>query len=242
MIKKLFVGTFLFALLCLTMVASAWAQIRVPGVVPGNEFTYELTSFWSSSDPSAAIPQNLLDMNKTDYYRVIISNVTGAVVTTQSLWHFTNGTETSTSGTINVDTGASSPPGAFWAIVAGGLGANDLLHPGGTDGITVNETVNRNYTSVVRETDHFLLTYQGSDSSNYIEHVDYYFDQETGMLVQLSDAKVYSSPAETVTIFWKIKDSNVWAVPEFSSVLILPLLMAATLLIAIAYRKKRTEH
>jgi hypothetical protein len=240
MIKKQSVTTFLLVLLCLTMVGNAWAQVRAPGVAQGNVFTYDVTSFWSSSDPNAAIPANLLDMNKTDYYQVTIAAVSGAVVTTQSLWHFTNGTETSATGTINVDTGVSN--GGFWAIVAGNLGVNDILHPSGQDGITVNETVNRNYAGVARETNHLILTYQGNDDSNFIEHVDYYFDKETGMLVQLSDAKVYSNPAETTTISWKIKDSNVWAVPEFPSVLILPLLMTATLLVVIVCKRKRAGH
>jgi hypothetical protein len=211
MIKKLSVAAFLLVLLCFTMAGRAWAQIRVPGVVPGNTFTYDVTAFWSSNDPSAAIPADLLDINKTEYYRVIITAVSGADITTQSLWHFTNGTETSTAGTINVDTGVSS--GGFWAIVAGGLSVNDVLHPSGQDRITVNETIMRNYGGVERETNHLILTLQGNDTGgDYIEHVDYYFDKQTGMLVQLSDAKVYSNPTETITKFWKIKDSNVWVV------------------------------
>jgi hypothetical protein len=237
MIRKLSIAAFFFVLLSLTMVGRAWAQARVPGVVQGDVFTYDITSFWSSSDPNATIPANLLDINKTDYYQVTIDAVSGTVVTTRSLWAFTNGTETSTAGTIDVNTGASN--GGFWAIVAGDLGVNDLLHPGGQDGITVNETVSRNYTSGARETDQLILTYQGSDgNNNYVEHVDYYFDKDTGMIVQLNDVKSYSSPAETIQTFWKIKSSSVWAVPEFPSVLSLPLFTAATLLAALAYRKK----
>jgi hypothetical protein len=58
------------------------------------------------------------------------------------------------------------------------------------------------------------------------------------MLVQLNDAKVYSSPTKTVTRFWKITESNVWVVPEFPSALILPLFMMATLIAVIAYKKR----
>lgn len=216
MIKKLSTATFLLVLLCLTMVGRAWAQTRIPGVVSGNTFTYDVSASWSSSDPSASIPADLLDTNKTEYYRVTIVAVSGAEITTQSLWHFTNGTETSTMGTINVETGISS--GGFWAIVAGGLSVNDLLHPSGQDRITVNGTVIWNYTGGARETNHLMLTIQDSDSGgNYVEHVDYYFDRQTGMLVQLSDTKVYSNPTTTITRFWKIKESNVWVVPGSTS-------------------------
>jgi hypothetical protein len=86
-----------------------------------------------------------------------------------------------------------------------------------------------------------MLTYQGSDNTNSVEYVDYYFDKQTGMLVELRDTTTYSNPIKTITKFWKIKDSNVWVVPEFPSVLILPLFMIATLLAVIAYKKKRTS-
>jgi len=240
MIKKLSIATFLLVLLCLTMVGRAWAQIRVPGVVQGNTFTYDVTAFWSSDDPSATIPAYLLEMNNTEYYRVTITavaitGVSGAEITTQNVWHFKNGTETSTTGTINLETGIST--GGFWAIVAGNLGVNDLLHPSGQNKITVNETVMRDYAGVERETNHLMLMFLRSDDGNSVEHVDYYFDKQTGMLVQLNDVTSYTNPRKTVTIFWKIKDSNVWVVPEFPSVLILPLFMIATLLAVIAYKK-----
>jgi hypothetical protein len=240
MMKKLPVAAFLMVLLCLTMVGSAWAQIRLPGVFPGNTFTYDVSASWSSNDPSAAIPSELLDINKTEYYKVTIGTVTGADVTTQSLWRFTNGTEMNITLTINLETGIySGPETGFWAVVAGGLSVNDLLHPNGRDYITVNQTVTRDYAGVARETNQLILTLQGSDSGgDYVEHVNYYFDKQTGMLVQLNDAKVYSNPAKTITRLWKIKESNVWVVPEFPSALILPLLMMATLIAVIAYKKR----
>jgi hypothetical protein len=240
MTKKIITATFLLALLCVTMIGSVRAQTRIPGVFQGNTFTYDVNAFWSSNDPSAVAPADLLDINKTEYYRVTITAVSGAEITTQSVWHFTNGTETSTVGTINVETGVTN--GGFWAIVAGNLGVNDRLHPSGSNYITVNETGTRDYLGGARETNHLILNLQGSDTGgDYVEYVDYYFDKITGMLVQLNDAKVYSSPTMTITTFWKIKDSNVWVVPEFPSTLIVPLLMAITMLAVIVYKKKHAS-
>jgi hypothetical protein len=241
MIKKLSIVTILLVLLCFTIVGRAWAQTRVPGVVQGNVFTYDVTSFWSSSDQSATIPENLLDINKTEFYRVTITEVSGAEITTQNTWHFTNGTETSTIGTVNVEAGGSS--GGFWAIVAANLRANDLVHPYGQDAITVNETIIRAYPGGERETNHFTVNYQGDDETYgyYTEEGDCYFDRKTGMLVELYDKASFVSANIESAVLWKIKDSNVWVVPEFPSVLILPLFMIATLLAAIVYKKKRAS-
>jgi hypothetical protein len=236
MTKKLLTATFLLVLLGFAMIGSVKAQTRIPGVYQGNVFTYDVTAYWSSNDQNAVVPADLLDINKTEYYQVTITAVSGSEITTQSVWHFTNGTETSTVGTINVETGAAN--GGFWTIVAGNLGVNDRLHPSGPNYITVNETVIWNYTGGARETNHLILTLQNSDASgDYMEYVDYYFDKQTGMLVQLNDATVYSNPTTTETRFWKIKDSNVWVVPEFPSALIMPLLMAITMLAVIVCKK-----
>jgi hypothetical protein len=219
MMKKTAIAAFLLVLLFLTMIGTASAQTRLPGVFPGNTFTYDVSASWSSTDPNAAIPSDLLDINKTEYYRVTITSVVSADVSTQSVWRFTNGTEISLNGTINVETGISSGDiGAFWAIVAGNLNVNDQVHPSGRDFITVNETATRNYTSGPRETNHLILSLSGSDTGgDYIEYVNYYFDKLTGMLVQLSDVKVYSNPSQTISKYWKIKDSNVGLIPEPTS-------------------------
>ncbi len=236
MIKKSFLAAFLLALLSPTIVGRAWAQTRMPGVVGGNSFTYEVTSFWSSSEPNATIPTKLADINQTEYFQAFIMGVTGADVFLLNKWHFKNGTETSSDGTVNLETGNST--GGFWAIIAANLGVNELLHPAGQDMITVNATVMMNYTGGQRETNHLMLTYLADDFGNSIENVEYYFDKQTGMLVQLRDTTSGDSQNQTTTIFWKIKESNVWVVPEFQSILVLPLFLITTLLAVIAYKKK----
>jgi hypothetical protein len=238
MTKKLLTATFFLVLLGFAMVGSVKAQTRIPGVYQGNVFTYDVTASWSSNDPNAVVPADLLDINKTEYYQVTITAVSGSEITTQSVWHFTNGTETTSSGTINVETGATTDEG-FWLIAAGNLGVNDRLQTSGPNYFYVNTTVMRDYVGGARETNQLTFTLPGSDvAGDFIEYVDYYFDKQTGMLVQLNDAKVYSNPTTTITRFWKIKDSNVWVVPEFPSALIMPLLMAITMLALIVYKKK----
>lgn len=235
----------LFAVLILAVIIFTYSgtrtQARVPGVSEGDTFTYDVTSFWNSIDPNATVPQYLLEINQTESFRVTISEITGSMVTTLDAWVFENGTQHNSTGLVNVETGYNS--GGFWPVVAANLGKDDLLHPSGQNGITVNETIIREYPSGARETNYFTLNYQGDDEDYgyYTAEAYYYFDRATGMLVELYDKSEFLSAKMEAAILWKIKESNVWVVPEFPSVLILPLFMIVTLLAAIAYKKKHTN-
>jgi hypothetical protein len=187
-------------------------QARVPGVSVGDTFTFDVTSFWDSSDPNVVVPQEFLEANQTDSFRVTITNIDGPIVTTLDTWVFENGTESSLTGLISVESGTNS--GGFWAVVAANLGKGDLLHPAGTNEITVNETIMREYSSGARETNHFTINYQGNDENFgfYTAEGDYYFDKATGILVELYDRSKFLGVTMQTEILWKIKESNVWVV------------------------------
>jgi hypothetical protein len=192
--------------------SGASTQARVPGVSVGDTFTFDVTFFWNSSDPNAVIPPEFLETNQTESFRVTITDINGSTLTMLDTWVFKNGTESNSTGLINLESGNSS--GGFWAVVAANLGKNDLLHPAGTDGITVNETTTREYPSGARETNYFKLNYQGNYETygHYTEEGDYYFDRATGMLVELYDKSTFFSANMQGAVLWKIKASNVWVV------------------------------
>jgi len=246
--KKRFRLVYLLVILVLTILILAvvifiysgtTTLTRAPGVSPGNTFTYDVTSFWNSSGTNATVPQRLLDINQTESFRVTISEISGSMVTTLDTWIFKNGTTRNSTGMVNVETGFSF--GGFWPVVAANLGKGDLLHPAGQNEITVDETIIREYPSGARETNHFTFNYQGNDENYgyYAAEGNYYFDRATGMLVELYDKSEFLSANTQGAILWKIKESNIWIVPEFPSTLILTFFMIATLLTAIAYKKKR---
>jgi hypothetical protein len=187
-------------------------QDRVPGVSLGDTFTFDVSSFWNSSDPNAVVPQEFLEINQTESFRVTITDISGSMVTTLDTWVFKNGTEHNSTGLVNVETGFNS--GGFWPVVAANLRKNDLLHPAGQNGITVNETIMREYPSGARETNHFTVSYQGNDETYgyYTAEGDYYFDRATGMLVELYDKSTFLSTNMQCAVLWKIKESNVWVV------------------------------
>jgi len=185
---------------------------RLPGVSVGDTFTFDVFSFWSSSAANAVVPEWLSEINQTESFRVTITAISDTMVTTLDTWVFKNGTEYNSTGLVNVETGYNS--GGFWPVVAANLGKGDLLHPAGQNGITVNETITREYPSGARETNHFTLNYQGNDENYgyYTAESDYYFDRATGMLVELYDRSTFLGANMQTAILWKIKASNVWVV------------------------------
>jgi len=239
MIKKLSIATFLLVLLAFTMVGRTWAQTLVPGVSKGNVFYYDFAVFWSSNDPNAPVPESLIDLNRIEWLRIAITDVYDPMVYLNITYHFENETENNLDGYVNIETGQSVNGNGL--IIAPNLNANDVVYPSGNSSFTINETVTRTYPGGERETDHFTTTLTNLGDYAY-DFEDVYFDRQTGVMVEwYTEQSPLSNPNEKTTLHWKIKDSNVWTVPEFPSVLILPLFMIATLLAVIAYKKTRAS-
>jgi hypothetical protein len=238
--KKLWIAAFLVVLLSSTMFGTTWVKALTPGVTVGDSFIYDLTVSWNSDDQYASIPSSLIELNKTKSIEVRINNVIPPNVTTFLATYLKNGTALADRGSINLDTGLSD--GGFVAIIAANLTAGDRVHPLGDDLVTINETVIKSYASGPRETNHIRIEYQNA-TAGIAQSVDRYFDKQTGMLVEEHDVstETKTNPSSTTTtiISYNLESTSMWTVPEFPSVLILPLFMIATLLAAIAYKNKR---
>jgi hypothetical protein len=239
-IKKLFSVAILLMLLASVMVASTRALVLTPGVEMGEVFSYGVTAYWSSSDEYASIPKEISDYNQTDTFEVRISNVTGSNVGLFWAIYFKNESYFGEHGTVDVDTGEGY--GSFVQIIAGNLNEGNLIHPLGTDAITINQTVLKSYESGSRETNRILLEYYNATTGGS-ERDDLYFDKAIGILVESHETVTYTDQdsTTTTTISWEIKSSNAWVIPEFPSAVILPILMAVTVAAAIAYKKKHVD-
>jgi hypothetical protein len=237
--KKLWIATFLIVLLSYTMVGTEWVKALTPGVTAGDSFIYDLTVSWNSDDEYASIPSLLIEMNKTKSIEVRISNVVDSNVTTFVATYLKNGTALVDRGNISLDTGLSD--GGFVAIIAANLSAGDRVHPLGDDLVTINETVIRSYASGPRETNHIRIDYQNA-TAGFAESVDRYFDKQTGMLVEEHEVDTETTSSTTTIISYNLESATVWTVPEFPSVLILPLFLAATLITVLFFKSKRGGH
>ena len=238
------------AILCTIFLRGAFAQNSAPGVSVGNEFVYNLKSSWASNDSNALMPNGLEEINMTDYYKVTVTAISGANVSTHTQWHYTNGTDVNSTGSVSTET--TTYQGGFWTIIASNLNAKDRVHSNlDQDQSTINETVMRDYGGYNRETNHLDLEFLNEESdipgATYSEHVITFFDRQTGALVQLEDTHTYHNPDMAFSVTWELVSQNAWTGPEEDQASSLPIiilivavaLVAVTLLIVLAYRKKQ---
>ena len=221
MVRKLYVTiTILFISLALALAAvlstQTPTQADVSGLKAGNVFTYSIKGFSEVSDEnaSASIPAGYSDLNMTEWYRIVITSVSGPEVSFNTTWRFINGTEIENIGNVNILTGEDNQ--IFWAIYPKNLKLNDLVSPEGSDGAIVNQTETRNYKSGERETNIMTLQTQFAGTSDptriYDDYLYVHFDKATGMLVELRNIQLYNDPQVILTIDWELRDSNVWAI------------------------------
>jgi hypothetical protein len=220
----------LFLVLALAMVASA--QTRRVGVNAGNKFRYSATASWSSNDPSDRPGPYVTRYNDTQWLEVNIAAIDGTNVIGQITNHYKNGTEESSGGSIDIDTGNGS--NMTYLIISAGLSAGDSLYTSSDFSGFINETVSRTYSSRVRNTNHINIT---SLSEVSYTASNMYWDRLTGVLVDLSVEDTYQTANYTTS--WstglRIISSDLWVVPEFSTwtpaLLMLIALTSATIVI-----------
>ena len=224
MSKKVYIAIFLLAILIVATAAIIYAtqiltpsvKAAVPGVNVGDTFTYSLKGASKLIGPDAVTPDYFYQFNETDYYKVTITAVNGSVVSFDTVWRFTNGTEIQKAQKVDVSTGFDSQE--FWAIYASNLNKNDLLRPNGNDGLIVNSTDSRAYANSNRETNYWSIENQFFNindptySTQRYDYLNVFFDKQTGILVNLNNVQQYNNPQMNTIITWKLTNSTAWDV------------------------------
>jgi hypothetical protein len=224
----------IFVLLCSSLIGTTFAQIQI-GVNQGDTFTYDISVYFSSSNQQVTYPDVFLDLNKTEWYKVAITGVSGSRVSSQVTTHYKNGTETTSSGDVELESGSNT---GYWNIIASNLNVNDKFRPSGSDSLKVTETITRSYPNGQREANRVVGDFPVHDSlGDYTEHFDCYYDRKTGMPVESHQTVYFSSPSMQIESVAILRETTVWVVPEFPPLLILSLVIAAITLITIAYKK-----
>jgi hypothetical protein len=225
--------------LLFALVVAASAQPRTVGVSMGNTFTYGVTVSWSSNDPTATPSSDIVEANNTQSGTLSITAISGTNVTGQVTTLYKNSTETTEGGWVDVNTGNGENLTEF--LISANLAAGDSIYNSSSTG-TINETVTRTYSSGVRNANLLNMTYS-VEGLNYT--FNYYWDQSTGVLVELLLQTTNQTAAYTTTSSENVQitSSNVWTVPEFptwtSALLILIAVTSATIIISRKRQPKR---
>jgi hypothetical protein len=220
--------------LLLVLVVAAAAQTRMVGVSIHNKFRYSAAASWSSNDPTATPSSSLLEFNNTQWVEFTIIYISGTNVTGQITTHYKNGTENTSGGWVDVNTGDGENMTSF--IISANLAPGDTVYNSSQSNAPfITETVPRTYLGGVRDTNHLNIT-----SSNGTEsyRTDYYWDKSTGVTVELRHGETNQTGGYTTS--WsstaQIISSYLWEVPEFLSwtlvLLMLIVLTSATMIIA----------
>jgi hypothetical protein len=240
---------FLF-LIHIGIAGDAFAQTVAPGVSPGDHFVYYFTFSWTSTDPDATIPSNLLYLNETEYICITIADIKGALISMNVTRKFKNGTEGNPSQIfVHILNGVGD---GFGLIIAPNLEPNSLVYPYGKDygnSFSVNEMMVKSYQFGEREVLHCRVNKTDHPDYLYV-YYDLYYDRKTGVMLewvveQVPDEEVY----QKISLSWKIKDFNINTVQDSSknevnepSFLNLAVVVIGVALIAILfiYKKKKS--
>lgn len=232
-----------------TVVTSVAAQPRIVGVNVDDWFKYaDITLNWSSNDPNATFPPSdyewLAEMNETEWELLSIVDVSATNITSQITMHYKNGTEETSGGYVDVDTGGGE--NATFMVISADLNANDTIYtsPEWSD-YKINETIFRTYPDSGRETNHINITGEYSYTMNETQHyyyyaMNFYWDRPTGILLEESFEHINQTGEllTTWSFLLRITESNIWVIPEFPT-WTSTLLILIVLTVAIVFYKRR---
>ena len=157
--------------------ATVSAQTVTVGVSKGETFDYSYSIIWTSTDPSATPPSDLVEYNNTQKFQFKINDISGPTLNVDVIRLFNNGSQKVESGTINVENGLVTVPYGF-LIVGANLAKGQQVYPNGGHQ-TITDTVTRSYPNGQRETN--VISGQDSEQKTVI-----YFDKIKGITVDYS--------------------------------------------------------
>jgi hypothetical protein len=224
--------------LLLTLVVPTLAQTSMIVVSAGNKFRYSITVSWSSNDPNAAPPSDVIDLNNTQWEEITIKDISGTNITGQTTVHYSNNTENTVGGWVDVNTGNGENLNTL--VIPANLAVGDSVYTSSPFNTWfINETVFRTYLGGVRLTNN-LNRISSYENESYVN--DMYWDKSTGVVVEARQQVTNQTGAYTTTTvtYSQIISSNVWTIPEFPtcSILLLMLIALTSVTMVIARQKQ----
>ena len=206
---------------------------RAVGVQVGQWAEYDL---FADGNATGFDPTNI-----PAHAKMTVTGISSTNVTLQSLEDFTNGTQITSAGIIDVESGQGNETGT---IIAANLNAGDPVYNGSWSymGAIINETITRNYLGSNMETNHMNLTQQYTIPQGSVSmSLNYFWFRGSGILAEVVvNVTVVQGAIET----WEYEHVTITGtnVPEFPVNMILPLFAVLSTLAAVGAKKRLSKN
>lgn len=241
--------TVLLALTSIQLVPAVHANTMVPGVAPGQFLRYSANVTVSGNDTAFMSYTG----QSQGWINFTVLSVSGVNVTARMVGY--NATSNQAARFVfNIENGKANGSN-MWPIffIAANLSAGDPIYVG-SNGISINETVTADYLGEQLETNHLTRSENQTNTSlyGYLTNVtgteQEYWERKIGITLEYNKEVSTNRPDgvggvlvahfhERILILSAIPPPP--SVPEFASLLILPLFMIATLIVAKLYKRKQ---
>jgi len=185
---------------------------RMPGVKAGDFAKYDFIVNYSTNDPAPPISPPLPDFSRVEYVKILVQSVTGTAITYDMIMHYLNGTEFTSSLSVDL----SNPGYVPTFIIAANLTAGDLFY-NSSSSPRINATLLLTYAGAARQVNYFVTASQSQYPPNGykgFESWQVYWDQLSGIAVEaIQEVNMTNTQYGYETralIHMVIKETNIW--------------------------------
>jgi hypothetical protein len=220
--KTIYIGMLMACILTNAAVYGAFAQAEtLLGVKEGDNFTYSFKAIWRATDASKPVPQEFIDMNKTIAIHFNVTSVGSTMASVTSTRTTIDGSQPPSNGFIEVWSGRGVEAQLF--IIAANLTAGNEAYPNSdaasvaagaaAESFTITETITKTYLGSLKTVNHYAARVTNATTGDYINR-DAYYDQGTGVLMEMTIEHYFASVDEVDSEHWKITQFNSVVAPD----------------------------
>ena len=229
-------------LLCLLAIASAqsaFAQTAKVGVSAGNTFIYDYTLTWESTDPSATMPNEYVNLQNINSIKLNVVSVEGTLINVDSIKQFKDGTESSQNGNIDVNLQILEVPYSAMIIRADANPGEKVYPLGGRT--TLDETESKTYSVGKIDTIRYISEITPQDE---IQKTEIFYDRANGVgleynleTTQTSGSYVTTTKETLLINSWVISQPS--STPNLMLLLIVIPIIVIVIVLLVVYLKRR---
>jgi hypothetical protein len=211
-VVKAYLKTVTLAILVASMVLPMLVRAvdYVPGVKTGDWIKYgQFSITWSGNGTE---PAYITEEKKMDWAKMEVENVAGTTIDLNMTSHYKNGTQTSATGSVDLNSSTGMSGSRFF--IAANLRSRDPLGMSSQpNAYTINQTTTGIYAGAYRNIDVLDFTVVSTSvQGNQTVTGKFYWDQSTGVLVEMHVKQPdYVNPGAYTEISVKATETNMWS-------------------------------